>query len=161
MSSRDAARVARHDQAMAAQAEVLDILDDLVRDRVDGRRIDRRTQRVIEELVAGLVASAPDLDRVCAHVRQGAFDWAPRPLVLDVVRGILACWDDCYWSRVPQGRPGARPIETVCFDCGQRLRVRSGRHLLVGYGPILVVAALCPSCRGSSELRAAPGPAGR
>lgn len=156
MALGEAARVARRDQALAAQADVLGILDDLVRDRTQWRRIDERTQRAIEAMVARLVAIDADSDLVCPHARQGALDWAPRPLVLDVVLGILACWEDCYWSRA-QADPGSSPIDARCFDCGRRMILRPGRDLLVAYGSILVVAALCPRCRGSVPSRPAPG----
>jgi len=161
MALGEAARIARHDQALAAQAEVLGILDDLARDQHDWRRIDRRTQHAIEAMVARMVVIDTDSDLVCPHARQSAFDRAPRPLVLDVVHGILACWEDCYWSRVPTGVPGSSPIDAQCFDCGRKLVLRSGRDLLVAYGPILLVAALCPRCRGGAHHGAAPGSSDR
>jgi hypothetical protein len=108
-------------------------------------------------MVTRLVVIDTDSDLICPHARQGAFDWAPRPLVLDVVHGILACWEDCYWSRVPAGLPGSSPIDAQCFDCGRNTILQPGRDLLVAYGPILVVAALCPRCRGSARSRRAPG----
>jgi hypothetical protein len=144
MDFSQAAQGARHDQARAAQADVVAILGALARQREQWSRIDEATHVRVVALLEGLFAADADPGRVCRHARQAAFDRAPRPLVLDVMRGILACWDECYWAADGVG-PVARG-SVACFACGGRLD-GPGPDLFIAYGPILVVAALCQRCR--------------
>jgi hypothetical protein len=147
------ARGARHDQARAAQADVVAILGAVARQRERWRRIDDVTHARIEALLESILAKDADQTRVCPHARQGTFDRAPRPLVLDAVQGILACWEGCYWRMVSSGVTG-RPVTATCFDCGRRLDQPSDQDLFIAYGPILVVGALCARCRDGAY----PGP---
>ena len=146
MEFSEAARGARHDQARAAQADVVAILGTIERQRERWSRIDEGMHARIEALLEGVFAADADQGRVCQHARQSAFDRAPRPLVLDAMRGILACWDGCYWRAVSTGPPVGR-LNTTCFDCGRRLDSFLGPDVFIAYGPILVVAALCETCR--------------
>ena len=151
----EAARGARHDQVRAAQADVVDILGAIARQREQWSRIDEGTHVRIEALLERVLVRHADDDRVCPHARQGAFDRAPRPLVLDAARGILACWEGCYWSRVSSGATDD-PVNAACFDCGGRLDQFAARDLFIAYGPILVVGALCARCRGGAHPESAP-----
>ena len=146
----EAARMARHDQTHAAQSDVVAILLTLVRGQSRWSRIDKNTQGRIEALLDHLFAAAAGDGRLCMHARAAAFDRAPRPLVLDAAYGILACWEGCYWHRI---RSGSRvgPMDASCFDCGRGLTGIVGHDLFIAYGPLLVVGALCPKCRGDSD----------
>jgi hypothetical protein len=150
-----AARGARHDQARAAQADVVTILGSIARQRERWNRIDGWTHARVEALLERVLADDADEDRVCSHARRGAFDQAPRPLVLDATHGILACWDGCYWRRVCPGVGGGR-VTGTCFDCGRPLDQLDGEDLLIAYGPILVVGALCARCLGQAHPGTAP-----
>ncbi len=149
MDFSETARGARHDQVHAAQAEVVGILGVITRERQRWGRIDESTHVRIEALLEGIFAAA-DPERVCSHARQPAFDRAPRPLVLDSVSGLLACWDGCYWSKVSSGVTGG-PIDETCFNCGRRLDQLAGQDLFIAYGPLLVVGALCAQCRDGAH----------
>jgi hypothetical protein len=143
----DAARGARRDQAHAAQADVVDILAMVARERQRWSRADERTYARIDALLEGLFADGCDPAHVCPHARPAAFDRAPRPLVLDSWRGILACWEACYWRAITSEAPGRRP-DATCFECGRPLGgAAGGSDLFIAYGPILVVGALCQQCQ--------------
>lgn len=150
-----AARMARHDQTHAAQSDVVAILLTLARGHSRWSRIDKNTQGRIEGLLDHLFATAADDGRLCPHARVASFDRAPRPLVLDAAHGILACWEGCYWHRIRSGSPGG-PVDATCFDCGQLLTGIVGHDLFIAYGPLLVVGALCPRCRGGSDTVSPP-----
>lgn len=150
----EAARVGRHDQVHAAQADVLRILGVLAREHQRWSRVDESAYVRIDALLEDIFADDDDPGRVCQHARQAAFDGAPRPLVLDSVRGILACWEGCYW-RAASGGTGQHGLAT-CFDCGRGLEGAIGPDILIAYGPILVVGALCQQCRGRTMPGAAP-----
>lgn len=149
MELSEAARGARHDQARAAQAEVVAILGSIAGQRERWNRIDECTQARIETLLRQVLANDADEDRVCSHARRGAFDRAPRPLVLDTTRGILACSDGCYGRRVSPEVTDGR-VTGTCFDCGRRLD-HSGQDLFIAYGPILLAGALCMRCRSGAR----------
>ena len=140
----EAARAARHDQVRAAQGDVVAILAAFAKQRERWGRVDEGTLARVEDLLEQVLADADDT-RVCHHAREGEFDRAPRPLVLDVPRRIVACWEGCYWRRVSTAGAGGI-VDPTCFDCGRPLAV-AGHDLFIAYGPILVVAALCPECR--------------
>jgi hypothetical protein len=139
----EAARMARHDQAHAAQSDVVAILLTLARGQSRWSRIDKNTQVRIEALLDHLFAKAADGERVCPHARAASFDRAPRPLVLDAAHGILACWEGCYWHWIRSGSP-VGPVDATCFDCSRGLTGNAGHDLFIAYGPLLVVGALCP-----------------
>ncbi len=155
MEFSEAARGASHDQAKAAQADVVAILGAIGRDRERWSRIDEGMHARIEALLERLLEHAADDARVCTHARKGAFDRAPRPLVLDAARGILACWEDCYWRRLNSGGSGG-PLDPTCFDCGRRLDQFAGQDLFIAYGPILVVGPLCARCRAGAHTLPPP-----
>jgi hypothetical protein len=146
MDFSETAHDARYDQVRAAQADVVGILGVIARERQRWSRVDEGTHARIDALLEQIFALDADPARVCPHARQVAFDRAPRPLVLDSVRGILACWEGCYWRTVSSGVTGG-PINETCFNCGRRLDRLAGQDLFIAYGPILVVAALCAQCR--------------
>ena len=146
MEFSEAARGARYDQARAAQADVVAILGTIARQREQWSRIDEGMHARIEALLEGLFAAEADQGRVCQHARQSAFDRAPRSLVLDAMRGILACWDGCYSRAVSTG-PQMGRLHATCFDCGRSLDSFLGPDVFIAYGPILVVGALCETCR--------------
>lgn len=151
----EAARVARHDQVHAAQADVLGILGVLATEHQRWSRIDETTHGRIDALLEGIFADEDDSGRVCQHARRAAFDGAPRPLVLDAVRGILACWEGCYWRAASTEGAGERR-QATCFDCGRGLEGSIGPDVFIAYGPILVVGALCQQCRGRTGSGSAP-----
>ena len=140
----EAARTASHDQVHAAQADVARILGGIAGGRQRRSRIDTSTQGRIEALLRRVFAEDGDPATACPHARHPAFDSAPRPLVLDAVRGILAC-SSCYLSAVGPGS-SREPLDATCFDCGRGLGRLAGPDLFIAYGPILVVAALCQQC---------------
>jgi hypothetical protein len=150
MELSEAARGARHDQARAAQADVVAILGSIARHSERWNRIDEGTHARIEALLQRVLADDADEERVCPHARQSAFDQAPRPLVLDATHGILACWDGCYWRRESSGVLGG-PVTETCFDCGRGLDQLDGEDLLIAYGPILVAGVLCAQCLGGAH----------
>jgi hypothetical protein len=155
MEFSEAVRGASHDQVRAAQADVVAILGAIAREPERWSRIDERMHVRIEAQLERVLANATDDARVCPHARKGAFDRAPRPLVLDAARGILACWEGCYWQRLSSGRSRG-PVDPTCFDCGRRLDRFAGQDLFVAYGPILVVGPLCARCRGAAHALPAP-----
>jgi hypothetical protein len=147
MAVGEAARIARDDQAWAAQSEVVGILGLVERERTGWSRLDEPTHRRIERLLGDLAAVDSDRTRVCEHANGAAFARAPRPLVLDTVREILACWEGCYWLRVGWGIPTRWPDTVRCFDCGCDVGRFVGHDLFIAYGPILVVGVLCATCQ--------------
>ena len=153
MDFSEAAQTARYDQVHAAQSDVVAILDVIARERERWSRIDDSTHARIDALLEQVFAFDADPERVCPHARQAAFDHAPRPLVLDSVRGDLACWEGCYWRKVDSGVTGGR-INESCFSCGRHLDRLAGQDLFVAFGPILVVGSLCALCRDGAD----PGP---
>lgn len=152
----EVAHAARHDQVQAAHADVVDILAMIARERQRWSRVDESTNVRIEALLEGLFAEDSDPADVCRHARRAAFDRAPRPLVLDSRRRILACWEACYWRAVSTWAPGRGP-DATCFDCGRRLGASAGgSDLFIAYGPILVVGALCQRCQDRTSSRSTP-----
>ncbi len=147
MTVDEAARIARDDQAWAAQSEVVGILALVERERKGWSRLDDRTQQRIDALLGQLSSVDTDRTRVCEHASGAAFARSPRPLVLDTVRGILACWEGCYWLRVGRGIPHRERGSVRCFDCGRGVGRFVGHDLFIAYGPILVVGVLCTSCQ--------------
>lgn len=101
---------------------------------------------VVEHLMEHVLTRHDGWTSVCRHVRGGAFDRAPRPLVLDTVRGILACRKDCYPVRARIVDVVGGVSSSACISCGGDVGQPVGHDLLIGYGPILVLAALCPEC---------------
>lgn len=143
----DAARGARHDQAHAAQADVVGILAMVARERQRWSRADEGTYARIDALLAGIFEDGADSAHVCRHAQPAAFDRAPRPLVLDTARRILACWEACYWRAIRSEATEPRP-DAPCFECGRPLGgLAGGSDLFIAYGPILVVGALCQQCQ--------------
>ena len=68
-------------------------------------RADRVTALVIDALVDHLrEVHSESPERVCPHALPEAFERSPRPMVLDVARGILACAD----RAIPAGRRDPR-----------------------------------------------------
>jgi hypothetical protein len=140
---RAVAQLARWDQADAAGREVRESLAGIEPDRQLWMRPDEVTFSVIEALIDHLVgAHSQSPARVCPHAVLEAFERSPRPLVLDVVRGVLACAEGCY-----PARSHSWPDEAACFACGRPVRGFVAHNLVIAYGPVLVAAALCPPCR--------------
>ena len=69
-------------------------------------------------------------------------------MVLDVVRGILACADTCYPPRAARSSPPA----AVCFRCAGPVRGPVPHNLHIAHGQVLVAAALCPTCSTQRRL---------
>lgn len=135
--------VAEADQAQAAGRDVRSSLAAIEPGRGLWTRVDRVTALVIDALVDHLLESHSDSPaRVCPHALPDAFQRSPRPLVLDVVRGVLACADTCYPLRAAQ----SRPREAVCFACAGPVGGVVRHNLFVAHGPVLAAAALCPTC---------------
>lgn len=151
MAAYDAARIARDDQAWAAQSEVVGILGLVERERKGWTRLDEPTHTRIEGLLAELADIDSDRARVCEHASGAAFARAPRPLVLDTVRRVLACWEGCYWLRFGSELPSAWPNPVRCFDCDRGVGQFLGHDLFIAYGPILVVGVLCASCQAPGQ----------
>ena len=134
----------RRDQVHRASLDVSMLLSGLSPESVLWTRPPTSTLRVVERLIEHLYTLHGGTARVCPHALAPAFDRSPQPLVLDAVRGVLACVaEGCYarQSAEPDG-----PAEATCFLCGEA--TSGDRHdLFLAYGPILVAAALCPDCR--------------
>ena len=134
----------RWDQVQQASVDVSALLSALSRGPGRWRRPPTASLRVVERLLEHFYSMHGGTARVCPHALAPAFDRSPQPLVLDAVRGVLACVaEGCYarQSAEPDGR-----TEASCFLCGEA--TSADRHdLFLAYGPILVAAALCPNCR--------------
>jgi len=141
---------ARWDQARSASADVTGVLTALAPDRTGWTRPGPHAILVVEGMLEHLLADHQDSARVCPHARAASFDRSPQPLVLDVVRGILACVEaGCYARRAAALEPAP---QAACLLCGEQ--ALAGQHdLFIAYGPILVAAALCPACRSTPNLR--------
>ena len=111
------------------------------------------TALVIDALATTCSRCTPSPQRGCAHTRSRRPSSAPSPLVLDAVRGILACADTCY---PPSGG-------TILAARGRLLPVRRTgggpvtHNLHITHGPVLVAAALCPTC-STQRMRRVPSP---
>lgn len=144
---RAVADVARLDQAKAAAREVTSLLTRIEPNHRLWTRTDEVTILVIDTLIEHLMGVHSQSEaRVCPHAVPEAFELFPRPLVLDVVRGVLACAEECYPKRSP-----SRPDEAACFQCGRPAGRFLEHDLFVAYGPVLVAAALCPGCRNHRD----------
>ena len=139
--------VARWDQAEAAVREVMASLAGIP-DRQRWLCGDEVTTQVIDTLIDHLVSAHPrSSERVCPHALPAVFNRAPRPLVLDVARGVLACVEGCYPKRARSW-----PEEPACFDCTQPVGGFDSHDLFIAHGPVLVAAALCQSCRSHGPV---------
>ena len=115
-------------------------------------RADRVTALVIDALVDHLrEVHSESPERVCPHALPEAFERSPRPMVLDVARGILACADTCYPRRAARSSPRA----AACFRCAGPVGANVTHNLLITHGPVLVAAALCPTC-STQRMRRVP-----
>ena len=134
----------RWDQVHQASMDVSTLLSGLTPAPVPWTRPPTSTLRVVERLIEHLYTMHGGTARVCPHALAPTFERSPQPLVLDAVRGVLACVAaGCYarQSAEPDGR-----TEATCVLCGEA--TSADRHdLFLAYGPILVAAALCPDCR--------------
>ena len=145
-------QVARLDQAEAARREVMSSLAGIEPNRRLWTRPDRVTTLVIDTLIDHLiVAHSQSPARVCPHAVPEAFERSPRPLVLDAVRGVLACAERCYPKR-----SRSWPDEAACLECGRPVGGVVAHDLFIAYGPVLVAAALCPPCRNRRPAWGAP-----
>ena len=134
----------RWDQVQQASVDVFALLSSLSPDAVRRSRPPTASLRVVERLLEHFYSMHAGTARVCPHALAPAFDHSPQPLVLDAVRGILACVAEGCYAR-QSAEPGG-PAEATCFVCGGP--TSGDRHdLFLAYGPILVAAALCPDCR--------------
>lgn len=140
---RAVADVARWDQAEAAGREVMSSLAGIEPDRELWTRADEVTTLVIDTLIEHLIAAHMQSPaRVCPHAVPEVFERSPRPLVLDVARGVLACAEGCYPKR-----SRSWPDDAACFECGRPVGGFVAHDLVIAYGPVLVAAALCLACR--------------
>ncbi|MGB7983444.1 MAG: hypothetical protein WCF36_21915 [Candidatus Nanopelagicales bacterium] len=140
---RGPAQSAQWDQMEAARRDVLASMADVAPAPLRWSRPEAAVLRVVERMLDRLADPSTPTDRVCPHARHLAFDRGPRPLVLDTAPGILMCRDQCYPRWAAQPAPG----EVACLGCGCAVPGVARPDLVIAYGPILVLATLCPICR--------------
>jgi hypothetical protein len=135
------------DQMMAAHRDVADLIGWVAPDRGDWRKVDTWTAVSIDDMLARALSESWRSARVCPHASASLLGGAPQPQVLDPDRGILACLEVCYLRLVTTTAADPAPARAVrCFDCGRSVGSRPLDNLLVGYGPVLIVASLCHRC---------------
>lgn len=137
------ASAAQWDQVEAARHDVLASMADAAPDSHLWDRPEVAIIRVVERMLEQLADPSTPADRICPHAGHLAFDRGPRPLVLDTARGVLMCRDVCYPRRAAQ----PAPRDVACLRCGAQVRSTARPDLVIAYGPILVLATLCRTCR--------------
>lgn len=146
-SQPDARLQALIDQTMAAQRDVADLIGWVAPDRRDWRKVDAWTAVSIDDMLARALSESWRSARACPHAWASLLGGAPTPQVLDPDRGILACLEVCYLRLVTTTAGNPAPARAVrCFDCGRSVGSRPMDNLLLGYGPVLIVASLCQRC---------------
>ena len=145
-------RVAVADQWQAARREAREVVASVSESIEVTVGDDDALSAAVEARVRSLCFRSPESGSVCPHVTSNSILAAPRAVVLDVSRDLLACLGECY-AGLAATQIESAPDAAACLRCG-RPGCGDDDGFVLAQGAVVVLAYVCPACHESLDASA-------